>query len=85
MDRSTRMGQSFGLLPIEERIQQYREMADATFLKAQKLEDPALRKEYLKMAASWHSLAQQLEAGNPDPEVSPNAAATPHNQQAQHD
>lgn len=65
------MGQSFDLLPIEERIQQYREMADATFLKAQKVTDPDLRTQYLNMASSWHALAQALEAGDPDPEVLP--------------
>ena len=63
------MGQSFELLPLAERAQQYREMADATFLKAQKVEDPLLRAKYLAMASSWHTLAQQLEAGNPDPEI----------------
>ena len=63
------MGFSFELLPLEERVQQYREMADATFLKAQKLQDPELKTRYLDMAASWHALAQQLEEGNTDPEV----------------
>ena len=70
------MGQSFELLPVEERAQQYREMADATFLKAQKVEDAALRAQYLSMATNWHSLAQALEAGISDPELIPNAPAT---------
>lgn len=64
----TSMGHSFELLPIEERIQQYREMADATFLKAQKIEDPSLRVQYLDLATRWHALAQELEAGNLDVE-----------------
>ena len=67
------MGHSFELLPVEERVQQYREMADATFLKAQRAEDSAVRTQYLNLAASWHALAQQLEAGNPDPEMMPDA------------
>jgi hypothetical protein len=65
------MGRSFELLPIEERAQQYREMADATFLKAKKADDPEVRARYLELATNWHALAQQLEAGNPDPELSP--------------
>ncbi len=69
--RSKRVGQSFQLLPVEERVQQYREMADASLLKAQKIEDPQLRSLYVNMATAWHALAQQLEAGNPDPELFP--------------
>ena len=69
--KSKHLGQSFELLPIKERIQQYRDMADATFLKAQRIEDPRARKDYLDMASSWHALAQQLELGNSDPEVLP--------------
>jgi hypothetical protein len=69
--KSKFVGLSFELLPVAERAQQYREMADATFLKAHKLEDPMLRTRYLDLAANWHALAQQLEAGV-DPE-----AATP--------
>ena len=65
------MGQSFELLPIEERIQQYREMADATFLKAKRTEDPIIRAQFMSMASNWHALAQQLETGNLDPELSP--------------
>ena len=65
------MGQFFELLPLEERIQQYREMADATFIKANRTDNPILRDEYMTMAINWHTLAQQLEAGIPDPELSP--------------
>ena len=68
------MGQSFELLSVEERIQQYREMADATFLKAKRTEDPAVRAQYMTMATNWHALAQQLEAGQLDPELSPIAS-----------
>ena len=63
------VGHSFELLPVEERVRQYREMADATFLKAQKMEDPIQRTRYLSMAASWHALAQEMEKGNPDAEA----------------
>jgi hypothetical protein len=63
------MGQSFELLPTEERIQQYREMADATFLKAQRADDPLVRARYLELAANWHTLARQLEAGVADPQT----------------
>jgi hypothetical protein len=69
------MGQSFELLPVAERVQQYREMADATLLKATKLEDSELREQYLKLATNWHALAQALESGNLDPEVVPEAQA----------
>jgi len=68
------MGQSFELLPVEERIQQYREMADATFLKAKRTEDPFSRAEFMSLASNWHALARQLEAGNPDPELAPMAS-----------
>lgn len=44
------VGQSFELLPVEERIQQYREFADATFLKAQKVQDAEVRAHYLSLA-----------------------------------
>ena len=69
--KSKLMGHSFELLPAQERVQQYREMADATFLKAQKVEDPLLRDQYLNMAANWHALAQELEKGKADPEIVP--------------
>lgn len=75
-EKSIFVGQSFELLPLDERIQQYREMADATFLKAQKVEDPLTRTRYLNMATSWHALAQQLEAGNADPEMVPSDPKT---------
>jgi len=71
VEKSKHVGQSFELLPISERLQQYRDMADATFLKAQKIEDPEMRDQYLSMASNWHALAQQLEAGNPDPQALP--------------
>jgi hypothetical protein len=70
------VGQSFELLPVEERIQQYREFADATFLKAQKVQDPEVRAHYLNLATLWHALAQELEAGNLDPELLPTARHT---------
>jgi hypothetical protein len=68
------MGHSFELLSVEERVGQYREMADATFLKAKKAEDPVVRAQFLDLATRWHALAQELEAGNPDPEMFPDAA-----------
>jgi len=63
------VGNSFELLPLAERVQQYREMADATFLKVQKTEDLLVRTRYLDLATQWHALAQQLEAGMADPEA----------------
>jgi len=75
------MGHSFELLPVKERAQQYRDMADATFLKAQKATDPHLREQYLNMASNWHSLAQELEKGNPDPEIIPPEQVATLNQQ----
>jgi hypothetical protein len=44
-------------------------MADATFLKAKRTDDPAIRTRYLDLATQWHALAQELEAGHPDPET----------------
>lgn len=69
--KSTHVANSFGLLPLEERIQQYREMADATLLKAQSVQDSSIKARYLNLAAQWHALAQQLESGHPDPEMTP--------------
>jgi hypothetical protein len=63
----------FELLLVEERIQQYREMADATLLKAKRTEDPIIRAQFVNMATNWHALALQLEAGHPDSEMSPMA------------
>lgn len=60
------MGQSFEILSPKERVQAYWEMADATFLKAQKVEDSFLRTRYLTMASSWQLLARKLEAGISD-------------------
>ena len=65
------MSQSFELLPIEERSQQYREMAEATFVKAKRTDDPVIRAQLMSMAKSWHALSQELERGNTDPELSP--------------
>jgi len=70
------LGHSFELLSLEERVQQYREMADATFLKAQKVEDPVVRTQYLDLASRWHALAQELEAGHPDAEMFPGELRT---------
>jgi hypothetical protein len=69
--KSKFVGQSFELLPVEERAAQYREMADFALLQAQQIEDAEFRDRYLSMAANWHALAQQLEAGKGDPEIVP--------------
>lgn len=55
------MGQFFDSLPATLRAQRYREMADAAFLKAQRVPDPELRAEYLGLAAGWHAMAQEIE------------------------
>jgi len=62
---------SFDFLPLRERVQQYREMADATLLKAKTTDDPEISARYLYLATSWHTLAQQLENGCYDPEAIP--------------
>ena len=54
------MGRSFKALSPEERVQRYREMADAAFLKAQHLKSPEQRAEYLNLAAAWHGLARDM-------------------------
>lgn len=55
------LGRSFKSLTPEERVQRYREMADAAFLKAQRLKTPEQRAEYLNLAAAWHALARDME------------------------
>ena len=82
MKKSRFMGQSFEFLPIEERVQQYRELADATFLKAQKFQDTAMKARYLDMAAGWHALAKALETGHFDPEMDQAAPDAPPEQQS---
>jgi hypothetical protein len=69
--KSKFVGHSFELLPVEERAAQYREMADFALVRAQQIEDAEFRDRYLNMAANWHALAQQLEAGKCDPEIVP--------------
>ena len=68
-EKSKGVGNSFELLPLEERIQQYREMADATFLKAKRAEDPQIQSRYFELATQWHALARELEAGNLEVEL----------------
>jgi hypothetical protein len=57
----TDVGQSLESLPAEKRIERYRQFADAAFLKAQKAQSPEQKADYLSMAASWHSMARELE------------------------
>ena len=57
------MGQSFASLPVRKRAQRYREMADAALLNARQMQDPLIRAEYLALAASWHTMAQEIEKG----------------------
>ena len=38
-------------------------MADAAFLKAQRVENPEIRAEFLKLATGWHAMAQEIEKG----------------------
>lgn len=59
--QSKDLGQSVGLLPIEKRIERYRQFADAAFLKAQRADNPDQKAEYLSMAAGWHSMALEAE------------------------
>ena len=56
------LARSFKSSSPEERVQRYREMADAAFLKAQRLKTPEQRAEYLNLAAAWHALARDMEA-----------------------
>jgi hypothetical protein len=75
------MSHSFELPPLAERIQQYREMADATLLKAQQSENPDLRAHYCNLATRWHALAQQLEEGADDSDMPSYSENTPANSQ----
>ena len=56
------MGRSSKSISPEERARRYREMADAAFLKAQRLKTPRERAEYLNLATAWHALAQEMES-----------------------
>gem|GEM_PF-6651047 len=55
------MGQFFDSLPAALRAQRYREMADAAFLKAQRVSSAEMRAEYLALAAGWLAMAQDIE------------------------
>ena len=55
------MGKLFGSVPVATRAERYRELADAAFLKATRIDDATMRVEYLALAAGWHAMAQELE------------------------
>lgn len=57
------MAQSFESLPLAKRARRYREMADAALVNARQTQDPVMRAEYLILAASWHTMAQEIEKG----------------------
>jgi hypothetical protein len=49
-------------LPAEQRARRYREMANMAFREAQYINNPAERVECLRLAWSWHAMAQETEA-----------------------
>lgn len=55
------LGQSVDSLPIEQRIERYRQYANAALRKANEIDSPDHKAEYLSMAAGWHTMAQELE------------------------
>ena len=56
-------GRPFQSASRQERAQRYRDMADAAFLKAQRVENPEIRAEFLNLATGWHAMALEIEKG----------------------
>jgi len=56
------MRESLEALPAETRVRRYREMANAAFREAQYIKNPQERMNCLRLAWSWHAMAQQAEA-----------------------
>jgi hypothetical protein len=55
------VGQLLSSLPLEERIERYRQFAAQFVAKALEESDADRRAEYIAMAAGWHSMAQEAE------------------------
>ena len=60
-------------LPVNERIQRYRQLAIDAFRKAHAATDPELRASRLAEATAWHGLAAEVERNTE--RVSPPAGA----------
>jgi hypothetical protein len=48
-------------LPLNTRLECYRQFAQEAFRKANEATDPDCRAELFNMAAGWHSLADEIE------------------------
>lgn len=56
-----RLTQPFEALAPAERARRYRELADAAFFRVRHAKSEQLRADYLKLAAGWHAMAQEME------------------------
>jgi hypothetical protein len=61
-NESEHMRDALESLPAEQRVRRYREMANAAFREAQYIKPPQQRMQCLRLAWSWHAMAQQAEA-----------------------
>ena len=59
---SEHMRESIDSLPAEQRVRRCREMANAAFREAQYIKNSQERMNCLRLAWSWHAMAQQAEA-----------------------
>jgi len=58
---STNLKKSLEWLPLDERLNCYRQFAQEAFRKANEASNPNARAEFFNMAAGWHSLADEIE------------------------
>jgi hypothetical protein len=61
-NESEHMRDSLESLPAQQRMRRCREKANAAFRDAQYIKNPQERMNCLRMAWSWHAMAQQAEA-----------------------
>jgi hypothetical protein len=67
-------------LPLEQRADHYRRLANETMNKAKEVQDPEKRAGFLTMASGWHAMAIEIEralAQTQSANEDPSAAAEP--------
>ena len=55
------MGQLLTSLPLEQRVERYRQYAAEALIRSKAATDPAQQAEYLTMAAGWQAMASETE------------------------
>jgi hypothetical protein len=60
-DEEVASGQTHDSLPLDARVARYRQYASAALRRAAETTDTELHARYLSTAASWHTLASELE------------------------